>query len=205
MKLNKIKEIMKIQIPTHYLILYLIWPLRVIHATLQFDEQHWEFLVKQGKVQVYEACGTTIECTPSNFAQLAKPLQHLLSFASFVNLATKRPLVLEVNGSKRKVFGILPLLHGQDSESSITNNSAKLKGICKATFENNKIQQFVLHLTWIGLGLRQMSTEQKLQSFVPSKNAKQSETGTRSQSLVYAKDINALLIFIIENSPRKLV
>lgn len=52
--------------------------------------------------------------------------QNESQMANFMNFATKSPLVLDVHGSKRNVFGILPLLQGQSLAASISCNSARL-------------------------------------------------------------------------------
>lgn len=49
--------------------------------------------------------------------------------ANFVNFAINNPLVSDVKGSKRKVFGIRPLPQGQVLAASISTSSATKKNL----------------------------------------------------------------------------
>lgn len=55
-----------------------------------------------------------------------KPLNYM---ANFVNFAINNPLVSDIKGSKRKVFGIRPLLQGQVLAASISTSSATKKNL----------------------------------------------------------------------------
>lgn len=67
--------------------------------------------------------------------------------------ATKSPLVCDVNGSKRKVFCILPPLQGQLFEASISCNSAIIftshidigRGRTLLNQENKKLKNIYQH------------------------------------------------------------
>ena len=66
---------------------------------------------------------------------------------TFVNLATKSPLVCDVNGSNRHVFGIRPPLQGQFLAASISVNSVDNKEELSKYIRNKHLKDMHVMIT----------------------------------------------------------